>query len=66
MNDWEKELKLLVPPPVDIPHRYELRPGKHGPIIYCGSCASTISRNTSLYLDEIVEDAMKHELANHH
>lgn len=66
MNEWEKDLKLLLPPTVTIPHRYELRPGKRGPRVYCADCACQITRDGSLFLDEVVEDAMKHELANHH
>lgn len=65
-NEWERQMGLLkANAPLHIPHKYEIHPGSRGPNLYCGDCATVIIKEGSLYLDELVEEAMKHELNNH-
>lgn len=65
MNDWEKALDKVIRGEPRVPHRYELRPGEKGPAIYCSTCSRIVTPEATVFVDEIVEEAMAHEKDTH-
>lgn len=65
MNAWEDQIYELFEDKSPINHRYELRPGKQGPSLYCSTCSKLVVIEFDVYLDEMVAEAQAHEKSTH-
>lgn len=65
ITEWERQLKALTPESANLPQHYEVLPGLRGPNVKCTLCSQLVVTEGPVYLSELVEDVLAHELNNH-